>query len=121
FPVGVVEPPLLTNALSVTGCPNWAGLALDDKTVLLLFWKLISSTGCSSMPLGAMPVCPCSKSKKATPFTWTGMLAVWKLGVAVRRASNFARAPAIPGPRGLGTSMRPGPFGLGARMQAGLG
>ena len=32
------------------------------------------------MPLGATPVCPWMKSKKPTPFIWTGRLAFWKVG-----------------------------------------
>ena len=38
--------------------------------------KITSSTGCSSIPLGATPVCPCRKSNMPTPLIWTGMLAV---------------------------------------------
>src|SRR5262249_10830122 len=38
--------------------------------------KMISITGCSSMPFGATPVCPCKKSKKPTPVTRTGVLVV---------------------------------------------
>src|SRR6185503_518526 len=35
--------------------------------------KIIFRTGCSSIPLGATPVCPCRKSNMPTPFIWTGM------------------------------------------------
>ena len=38
--------------------------------------KMMSSTGCTSIPLGATPVCPCRKSNIPTPLIWTGMLAV---------------------------------------------
>src|SRR5712692_8141001 len=58
--------------------------------------KMISSTGCSSMPLGATPVCPCRKSKNPTPVTCTGILAVWKLDVGVNRALNSERALLMP-------------------------
>src|SRR5947209_11914000 len=67
----------------------------------------MSSTGCSSMPFGATPVCPCWKSKKATPFTRTGTLAVWKNVVAVKRPSNFALELVIPCSKGLVAKMRP--------------
>ena len=41
--------------------------------------KQTDKTECNSTPLGATPVCPCSKSKKPTPVTMTGTLAIWKL------------------------------------------
>ena len=50
-----------------------------------------SRTACSSIPLGATPVCPCRKSKKPTPVMVTGTFAVLKLVVAVNFASNSPR------------------------------
>lgn len=47
-----------------------------------------SSTGCSSIPLGATPVWPCRKSNIPTPVIVTGILAVWKLVVTLNFASN---------------------------------
>jgi hypothetical protein len=63
--------------------------------------KITSRTGCSSIPLGATPVCPCRKSNMPTPLIWTGMLAVWKLVVAVNLALNSLRALVMPGKNGL--------------------
>src|SRR5579885_3433450 len=54
--------------------------------------NLMSSTGCSSMALGATPVWPCWKSKKPMPFRHTGMLAVLKDVVAEYLLSNSERA-----------------------------
>jgi hypothetical protein len=71
--------------------------------------KMMSMTGCSSMPFGATPVCPWRKSNMPTPVTWTGMLAVWKLVVAVNMASNCERACEMPEAKGL-----PAPTQLGA-------
>jgi hypothetical protein len=50
-----------------------------------------SSTECSSMPLGATPVWPCRKSKKPTPVTVTGTLAVLNELVRVYLAVNSVR------------------------------
>ena len=63
--------------------------------------KITSRTGCSSIPLGATPVCPCRKSNIPTPLIWTGMLAVWKLVVAVNLALNSFRALVMPARNGL--------------------
>jgi len=63
--------------------------------------KMTSKTGCSSIPLGATPVCPCRKSNMPTPLIWTGMLAVWKLVVAVNLALNSLRALVMPAKNGL--------------------
>jgi len=63
--------------------------------------KITSSTGCSSIPFGATPVCPCRKSNMPTPLIWTGMFAVWKLVVAVNLALNSFRALVMPGRNGL--------------------
>src|SRR5437870_485449 len=60
-----------------------------------------SSNGCSSMPFGATPVCPCRKSKNPTPVTVTGRLAVLKLLVGLNRASNSDRVRSMPGANGL--------------------
>src|SRR3954464_14534318 len=100
-PVGVLCPPLVTVAVMVTICPYCDGLALDISVVVVLAVKLISSTGCSSMPLGATPVCPWMKSKKPTPLICTGTCTAVKNVVGVKRASNLARAAATPGPNGL--------------------
>jgi hypothetical protein len=54
--------------------------------------KITSSTGCSSIPFGATPVCPWRKSNMPTPLIWTGIFAVWKLVVAVNLALNSDRA-----------------------------
>src|SRR5260370_20168958 len=75
--------------------------------------KLRSMTGCSSMPLGAMPSWPANKSKNPTPVICTGTLASWKLVVAVNIASNCARACAMPAAKGL-----PGPTQPGAGISA---
>ena len=48
----------------------------DIEKSLLDGLKMISSTGWSSMPFGATPVCPCRKSNIPTPVTRTGILAV---------------------------------------------
>jgi hypothetical protein len=63
--------------------------------------KITSNTGCSSIPLGATPVWPCRKSNMPTPLIWTGMLAVWKLVVAVNLALNSLRALVMPARKGL--------------------
>ena len=57
----------------------------------------MSVTGCSSIPFGAAPVCPCRESKKPTPWTTIGIggFGIFQLVVAVSRASNCARACAI--------------------------
>jgi hypothetical protein len=49
--------------------------------------KMMSSTGCNSIAFGATPVWPCLKSKNPTPLICTGMFAVLKLVVALKRAS----------------------------------
>src|SRR5438067_13510918 len=100
LPVGVLMPPLLTVAVIITGCPYCDGLLFDISVVVEFAVKLISSTGCSSMPFGATPVCPWMKSKNPTPFICTGTFAVWKLDVADNRPSNLARALAIAAPNG---------------------
>src|SRR5262249_51764276 len=61
----------------------------------------MSSTGCSSTPFGATPVCPWRKSKKPTPLICTAMLAVWNDVVACNCASNFERAAEIADANGL--------------------
>ena len=50
------------------------------------------STECNSMPFGATPVWPCSRSKKPTPVTVTVSLTVWKEVVTAYFASNALRA-----------------------------
>jgi len=78
-----------------------AGEALRAKSGLVPGLKITSRTGCSSIPLGATPVCPWRKSNMPTPLIWTGMLAVWKLVVAVNLALNSFRALVMPGRNGL--------------------
>jgi hypothetical protein len=69
-----------------------AGEAPTLKSAVVPGLKITSSIGCSSIPLGATPVCPCRKSNMPTPLTWTGIFAVWKLVVAVNLALNSERA-----------------------------
>ena len=77
------------------------GEALMVKSGVVLGLKMISSTGCNSIWLGAAPVCPWGKSNIPTPVTCIGMFAVWKLVVACNMASNLARALVIAGKNGL--------------------
>src|SRR5207253_2126038 len=75
-----------------------AGLAPSEKSAVdpqpetVLPTKQMERMACSSMPLGAMPVCPCGMSKKPAPSMLTGRLAVWKLVDAVSLASKAVRA-----------------------------
>ena len=87
------EPPWLSVRL--------LGEALMVKSGVVLGLKMISSTGCNSIWLGAAPVCPWGKSNIPTPVTCTGMFAVWKLVVALSIASNLERALVIEGKNGL--------------------
>ena len=89
----VAELPCVTERLE--------GEALTLKSAEVPGLKMTSSTGCSSIPLGATPVCPCRKSNMPTPLIWTGILAVWKLVVAVNLALNSFRALVMPGKNGL--------------------
>ena len=89
----VAELPWVTDRL--------VGDALRVKAGLVPGLKMTSRTGCNSIPLGATPVCPCRKSNMPTPLIWTGMLAVWKLVVAVNLALNSLRALVMPGKKGL--------------------
>ena len=89
----VAELPCVTDRL--------VGEALRAKAGLVPGLKITSSTGCSSIPLGATPVCPCRKSNIPTPLIWTGMLAVWKLVVGVNLALNSFRALVMPAKNGL--------------------
>lgn len=91
--VVLAEPPCVTERL--------LGEALSVKSGVVLGLKMMSSTGCSSIWLGAAPVWPCGKSNIPTPVTCTGIFAVWKLVVAVSLASNFARALVIADRNGL--------------------
>jgi hypothetical protein len=77
------------------------GEALRAKSGLEPGLNTISRMGCSSIPLGATPVCPCRKSNMPTPVTFTGMFAVWKLVVAVNLALNSFRALVMPDKNGL--------------------
>ena len=78
------------------------GDALSPKSgVCVPGLKTISKIGCSSIPLGATPVCPCKKSNIPTPVTFTGIFAVWKLVVAVNLALNSFRALVMPDKNGL--------------------
>ena len=86
--------------------PPWATERLVGEAPRLKsgFWpglKTIERTGCNSIWLGAAPVCPCGKSKKPTPVTCTGTLAEVKLVVAVKWASNVARALVMSARNGL--------------------
>jgi hypothetical protein len=54
--------------------------------------KIISRTGCISIPFCATPVWPCRKSNMATPVICTGTLTCWKLELRVKAASNLERA-----------------------------
>src|SRR5215470_16982900 len=63
--------------------------------------KMMSITGCNSIPLGATPVWPCKKSNIPIPVTRTGVLVVLNEVVAVNFASNWARACEIPEANGL--------------------
>ncbi|MGH9762691.1 MAG: hypothetical protein ACREAC_17860 [Blastocatellia bacterium] len=76
------------------------GESLTEKS-LAEGLNFMSSSGCSSIPFGATPVCPWRKSNIATPVTWTGMFAVWKLLVAVNFASNSDLALVMPPRSGL--------------------
>lgn len=80
---------------------KFVGAALTVKSGPVPGLKTMSSTGCSSIPLGATPVWPCRKSNMPTPVIFTGILAVWKLVVAVNLASNSDRALVMPGRNGL--------------------
>lgn len=92
--VVVLVPPCTTDTV--------VGDALRAKSgVCVPGLKITSRTGCSSIPLGATPVCPCRKSNIPTPLIWTGMLAVWKLVVAVNLALNSFRALVMPARNGL--------------------
>lgn len=95
----VVETVLVAELPCVT--ERLAGEALSAKSGLVPGLKMTSRTGCSSIPLGATPVCPCRKSNIPTPLICTGMLAVWKLVVAVNLALNSFRALVMPGKNGL--------------------
>ena len=78
-----------------------AGEAAKLKSGVVLGLKMTFSTGCTSIWLGAAPVCPCGKSNIPTPVICTGMFAVWKLVVAVNLASNSERALVMPLRKGL--------------------
>jgi hypothetical protein len=66
--VALPEEPWVTDRL--------AGEADTLKSAAVPGLKTMSSTACSSIPLGATPVCPCRKSNIPTPVTFTGILAV---------------------------------------------
>lgn len=93
-----LNPPETVVEIVVLPVPPWVtdkleGEALNVKSgVGVPGLKMMSSTGCSSIPLGATPVWPCRKSNMPTPTICTGIFAVWKLVVAVNFASNFERA-----------------------------
>ncbi len=89
----VAELPCVTDRL--------VGEALRAKSGLVPGLNTMSRIGCSSIPLGATPVCPCRKSNMPTPVTFTGMFAVWKLVVAVNLALNSFRALVMPDKNGL--------------------
>ena len=101
-----LNPPVVEVEIEVVPEEPWVtdrlvGEAPTVKSAVVPGLKITSSTGCSSIPFGATPVCPCRKSNMPTPLIWTGMLAVWKLVVAVNLASNWDRALVIPGKNGL--------------------
>src|SRR5205085_11431324 len=81
--------------------PNFDGFGLDDTAVVVTPRNVMSSTGWSSMPLGATPLCPWMKAKKPTPVTWTGSETCWNEVVGDSFAPNVARAAAIGAVNGL--------------------
>ena len=66
--VALPEEPWVTDKL--------VGEAATLKSGAVPGLKTMSRTGCSSIPLGATPVCPCRKSNIPTPVIFTGMFAV---------------------------------------------
>ncbi len=77
---------------AVPTVPDWLPGFVTVTVVPVAEPNWMSSTACSSMPLGATPVWPCRKSKKPTPVTVTGTFAAWKVPVGVYFASNSLRA-----------------------------
>lgn len=77
-----LKPPVTALDTVVLTEPPWVtdkeeGEALRVKSgVCVPGLKMISRTGCSSIPLGATPVWPCRKSNIPTPTICTGMFAV---------------------------------------------
>src|SRR5689334_8368140 len=92
--VVVLVPPRVTETVVGDALTAKSGVGLPGL-------KIMSSTGCSSIPFGATPVWPCRESNMPTPLICTGMLAVWKLVVAVNLASNFERAFCMRAKNGL--------------------
>ena len=70
--------------------------SLDDVGL-----KMISITGCNSIPFGATPVWPWRKSNIPIPVMRTGVLVVLKDVVAVNFALNWDRACEMPEAKGL--------------------
>ncbi|HKV38478.1 MAG TPA: hypothetical protein VJX67_04630 [Blastocatellia bacterium] len=91
--VEAAEPPCTTDSA--------AGESVTEKSLTLDGLNFMSRSGCSSIPFGATPVWPWRKSNIATPVTWTGMFAVWKLPFAVNFASNSDLALLMPARSGL--------------------
>ena len=76
-----LKPPVVAVEIVVLPVPPWltdkfAGEAATVKSAVVPGLKTISSTSCSSIPLGATPVWPCRKSNMPTPVTFTGIFAV---------------------------------------------
>src|SRR5947199_378751 len=81
-PLTVVEIVVLPELPCVTD--KLVGDALKLKSgVALPGLKMISTTECSSIWLGAAPVCPCGKSCMPTPVIRTGTLTDVKLVVTL--------------------------------------
>src|SRR5260221_13724643 len=72
-PISVVVTVPLIGLPAVTDRLEGAGIVKSGFELPGL--KMMSSSGRSSIPLGATPVCPCRKSKKPTPLIPTGMVA----------------------------------------------
>lgn len=99
-PVTLVEIVVLPDCPCVTD--KLVGDALKLKSgVALPGLKMMSMTECSSIWLGAAPVCPCGKSCMPTPVSLTGTLTDVKLVVTLNMASTLARALVTPGFIGL--------------------
>jgi hypothetical protein len=97
------EPDSVVDTVELPDAPCWIdrldGESETEKSLEPA--NCTSNTGCSSMPLGATPVCPWRKSNIPTPVIVTGILAVWKLVVTLNFASNSARELVTPFKNGL--------------------
>src|SRR5207302_9920152 len=110
LPAGVgAAPPFDTAAVIVAEPPYCDGFGFEESVVVVGAVKVMSRIGWSSKPFGATPVWPWMKSKKPTPVIRTGLLALWKNDVGVKRASNLPRAMLMPAVKGLGAGRRGAP------------